>query len=66
MASDSDGAWGTDGPISMPVPPAADVGEMVSFGGLAFAPSGVVFDLTEVDAEHLYAQAFGPPRGADG
>lgn len=59
-------AWGTDVPISMPEPPAADAGDTVALGGLAFAPCGVVFDMSEVDREHLYAQAYAPPGGLDG
>jgi hypothetical protein len=59
-------AWGTDGPISMPVPPAGDAGELVSFGGMAWSPAGLVHDLTEVDRESIYAEAYAPPGGADG
>ena len=69
MASTADGqtsAWGTDGPISMPVPPAADVGDLVSFGGFAFCPAGLVHELTEVDREEIYADAYAPPGGVDG
>lgn len=59
-------AWGTDGPISMPIPPANDIGDMVDFGGFAFSPVGLVHALTEVDREEIYSQAYAPPGGVDG
>jgi len=65
MANQSS-AWGTDGPISMPVPLAADAGDVVSMGGLAFTPAGMAHDLTPVDLEEAYAEAYSPPVGPDG
>jgi hypothetical protein len=50
----------------MPVSPAADAGDSVSMGGLAFGPTGMVHDLTPVDLEQVYAEAYSPPVGPGG
>lgn len=64
--SDQQAMWGTDGPVSMPVPPALDVGDLVSMGGFAFCGSGLVHDLTSTDVEAVYATAYAPESGPDG
>lgn len=66
MTSQQTSAWGTDGPISMPVPLAADVGDSVSMGGLSFTPLGMAHDLSPVDLEQVYAEAYAPPAGPGG
>jgi len=65
-ADEQSSVWGTDGPISMPIPRAADSGDLVPFGGFAFSPAGLVHELTEVDREEIYSDAYAPPGGVDG
>lgn len=65
MSETPEAPWGADGPISTPEPLATRDVQMVSFGGLAFTPMGLVFDLTEVDREEHYAPRYGP-EGDDG
>ncbi len=58
--------WGSDVPVSMPVPIDADPGAKVDLGGLAFITTGLVHDLTEVDREELLGRGYGPPGGHGG
>lgn len=62
----SEDQWGSDVPISMPMPIDADPGAKADLGGLAFIATGLVHDLTEVDREELLSRGYGPPGGHDG
>lgn len=50
MASSTNASWGTDVPVSMPVPPAEEPVRTAG-GGFAFGRFGLVHDLTMSDVE---------------
>lgn len=52
--------WGSDVPISAPVP--VDISDSVSvpFGGLAMTPMGLAFDLTFPGYEETFLSRYAP------
>lgn len=53
--------WGSDVPVSAPVVPTSTPETLrVSFQGLGFEPSGLVFDLDQTAWEDIYLPAFAP------
>lgn len=55
--------WGTDVPISMPVPP--ETGVLVKMGTFGFTNFGIAHDITNADLED-YLPTFIPPRRDNG
>lgn len=50
--------WGSDVPVSMPIPPDREV--QVAFGGFAFTTGGMNHDITEADIEETFFPPFSP------
>lgn len=59
--------WGTDTPISMPVP-SEERPPLVNLGGFGFSTGGITHDLTEEDREEMFSPFFAPEgfRGGRG
>lgn len=53
-----DTAWGTDGPVSMPVPPKGQ--KLVTYGGFTFTEYGIAHDVTEADLEEVLGPTYAP------
>lgn len=52
--------WGTDTPVSMPVPPEREL--LVDIGGgFVFTAGGLAHRITEADIEALTSPTFAPP-----
>lgn len=58
----ADATWGTDVPISMPMPVETDV-ELVDMEGFCFTPQGIRVNLTAADREDLLGSGYGPVMG---
>lgn len=58
--SERSGMWGSDVPISMPVPP-EDRPVLVDFGGFGFSTGGITHNITAADREEMFTPFFKPP-----
>lgn len=54
--------WGSDVPVSMPVPPESAV--LVSMFGFAFTIDGLFHDITQADADEIGTPTYAPIHGA--
>lgn len=61
-----DAQWGADVPVSIPMSPIDPHAEKVDLGGFAFTPTGLAFDLTEVDLEAMMHAPYGPDEVSGG
>ncbi len=50
--------WGSDVPVSMPVPPTRPV--LLDFGGFGFCENGPCFAMNDMDLENMKFPAYGP------
>ena len=52
------GGWGSDVPVSMPVPP--DQRPTVRMGGFGFGPNGICHDITSEERDEIAAPTYAP------